>query len=234
METLTRYIHGKTKLFNDEDSGHSHEPSAKTPVDVNVALKIIGRRPYRRYERERVNMWGLVIDGVDLDGSDLSDTDFSYARLSNASLIGVNFRDACLAASCLRRAFLTDADARDCSFFAADLKYAYFLDAKLDRADLSGADLRYAMIGDGRPDPEGPASLKGTQMHKAKLKGAELKGLDLRNVVGLTQEQINSAIIDDATQLPAGLSHPKAKEIAKSPNKPVSQAGDDVSKDATN
>ena len=34
---------------------------------------------------------------------------------------------------------------------------------------------------------------------------ANLRGADLRNVEGLTKEQIESAIIDDTTKLPDGL-----------------------------
>ena len=72
----------------------------------------------------------------------------------------------------------------------ANLQNARFYWAHLEGADLGGADLDGAFL-DG-----------------AHLEGANLKGADLRSVKGLTQSQIDSAIVSERTKLPEGLNGP--------------------------
>jgi uncharacterized protein YjbI with pentapeptide repeats len=72
----------------------------------------------------------------------------------------------------------------------ADLAGASLRGAYLIGADLSGADLRRAdLIG-------------------ADLRGADLRGADLRDAVFLIQSQVDSAVGDATTRLPAALRHP--------------------------
>ena len=47
-----------------------------------------------------------------------------------------------------------------------------------------------------------------TDVTGACFQGADLRGVDLREVVGLTSEQIRDAIIDEQTQLPGYLKQP--------------------------
>jgi hypothetical protein len=47
-------------------------------------------------------------------------------------------------------------------------------------------------------------------LHGANFDGANLKGEDLSGAMGLTQEQIDSAIIDEHTILPDHLKKPQA------------------------
>lgn len=44
-----------------------------------------------------------------------------------------------------------------------------------------------------------------TDMTKAILIGADLRGVDLRQVKGLTREQLRTALVDAGTRLPLGL-----------------------------
>lgn len=77
--------------------------------------------------------------------------------------------------------------------------------ARLRGANLRGADLRGAyLIG---------ADLRGADLCRADLIGADLRGADLRGAdlgtaVFLTQFQVNAAIGDAATRLPAALTRP--------------------------
>lgn len=56
--------------------------------------------------------------------------------------------------------------------------------------------------GDTTPLQAGRAS---TNLTKAILIGADLRGVDLRQVQGLTWEQLRTAVIDPDTRLPLGL-----------------------------
>jgi uncharacterized protein YjbI with pentapeptide repeats len=67
--------------------------------------------------------------------------------------------------------------------------------AVLDRAVLTGAGLRWA-------------NLTAASLFEANLTGSGLDGLDLTNTVGLSQGQVDVAVGDARTRLPAGLTWP--------------------------
>jgi uncharacterized protein YjbI with pentapeptide repeats len=76
------------------------------------------------------------------------------------------------------------------SLIRADLREANFTDADLTQASLHGADLR-------------KANFTG-----AKLNQTHLESADLSEAVGLTQGQLDLAMANDQTKLPAGLRRP--------------------------
>ena len=92
----------------------------------------------------------------------------------------------------LRNALLQEADLHD-----ADLQQADLEGAKLSVADLMGADLRRANL-------KG-ADLWMADMKDANLQGSYLQGANLAEVTRLTQQQLDAAITDAKTILPAGL-----------------------------
>ncbi len=104
----------------------------------------------------------------------------------------VNFRDTLLLKADLRHATLIQADLR-----AAELVEANLTNARLEQADLTNANLM-------------DADLAGADLAHAKLDSADLTGANLALARNLTQEQINSAIGDPTTHLPAYLSMPSA------------------------
>jgi len=53
------------------------------------------------------------------------------------------------------------------------------------------------------------ADLSGATLAGAKLKLTDLSGVDLSKAIGLTQEQIESAVGDQGTKLPLGLHIPE-------------------------
>jgi uncharacterized protein YjbI with pentapeptide repeats len=92
----------------------------------------------------------------------------------------------------IRNASLQEADLHEANLQEADLEGAKFSVADLMRTNLSRANLRNADFW--------MADMKDTN-----LQGADLQGADLTDVTNLTQGQIDSAITNDTTVLPAGL-----------------------------
>jgi len=88
---------------------------------------------------------------------------------------------------------------------AADHRRAMLLGADLRRADLRGANLRgAALIGANLSGVDlGPADLTG-----ADLRGADLRGADLSGALWVRQGQLEAALGDLRTRLPADLHRP--------------------------
>jgi uncharacterized protein YjbI with pentapeptide repeats len=86
-----------------------------------------------------------------------------------------------------------------------NLRGAQLIGSKLSGTQLRGASLRGAcLVGADLTR----ADLRGADLIGADFRGADLSGADLRGSLFLTQAQINAAIGDTATRLPAGLTHP--------------------------
>lgn len=85
------------------------------------------------------------------------------------------------------------------SLWEAHLKGAKLIallkNVNLRGSDLEGADLR-------------GSDLEGADLEGAHLSKAHIEGVDLRDVAGLTQEQVNSALGNEETRLPEGLTPP--------------------------
>ena len=82
------------------------------------------------------------------------------------------------------KANLSGADLSDTLFGESD-----FLETNLSGAKLCSADLEWAF-------------LAGANLTDADLTGTNLKRADLTDVVGLTKEQVDSAVTDEWTTLP--------------------------------
>jgi hypothetical protein len=102
-----------------------------------------------------------------------------------------------------------------------DLRNAVFLGGNFTKVWFRGADLRYAGI--INPDCRGStfrfANLKGAVIHEktklaetdfyeAELEETSVAGVDLSETINLTQKQIDQALGDKITKLPAGLQRP--------------------------
>jgi uncharacterized protein YjbI with pentapeptide repeats len=95
---------------------------------------------------------------------------------------------------------MRNADARLANFQGVNLVLADLRGAILRRADFQEADLR-------------GADFQGADLWKADFQGADLRGEPLyeTNLMGaknLTQEQVNTACVNEHTQLPEGLRRP--------------------------
>jgi hypothetical protein len=84
----------------------------------------------------------------------------------------------------LNLAKLADADMRK-----VDFEEAHFIGADFRETDLRGVRLR-------------STELRGAKFHNADLRGACLCGADLTDAIGLTQQQLDTTYMDDATILP--------------------------------
>jgi len=90
----------------------------------------------------------------------------------------------------LKGAVMQQADLHDADLERADLSGARLSVTDLMRANLKGADLR-------------GADLWMSDMKDTILEGADLRGADLTEVTRLTQAQLDTAITDETTRLPA-------------------------------
>jgi hypothetical protein len=107
-----------------------------------------------------------------------------------AWLAGIDMRHARANFAKLEEAHLERAILQGADLYRAKLKGAHLLLAKLQEADLQGADLQ------------------GADLRGADLRGANLRKANLTKAKNLTQDQVNTACVDEDTELPEGLIRP--------------------------
>jgi DnaJ-domain-containing protein 1 len=137
------------------------------------------------------NTWRHENPGI---APDLNDLKVSIIERQFGRVYGgpINLSLAELCRAGLDQATLIEANLTGAVLIDADLS-----DARLEKADLRGADLRNAR-------------LSYAALNDARLEAAILCGADLRDARGLTQAQIDQAIGDRRTTLPANLVMPRA------------------------
>jgi uncharacterized protein YjbI with pentapeptide repeats len=155
-------------------------PSPKVPTDIQAVMTILGRRDTSKDRPDRI---------IELRESNLRDADLNGIELWGADLWKVNLREAQLWQAKLAGASLGRANLREASLWQADLEGAYLWKANLEGANLTEANLEQA-------------NLDGSNLKGANLQQTNLVNADLRNVVGLTRQQLSHAICDETTQLP--------------------------------
>lgn len=212
---------------NTEDRG---ETATKPDPDIQAILTIIGRRSqtYGHGEDEL-----LDLTGTDLRGADLSESHLEGAVLEKAHLEKADLWDGHLEETSLRGAHLEGTDLQNANLKGAeDLEIEQLRPARnwilaylpedlleelvdnqvvprnhnerLAKKDLSyynlaGMDLREAVF-------------YKFNLHGANFTGANLKGSDLSGALGLTQEQLAPAIMDDTTKRPDYLPKPATEK----------------------
>jgi uncharacterized protein YjbI with pentapeptide repeats len=139
----------------------------------------------------RANGEHAIFRQADLRSANLQKADLGNANLEEARLKGAELQGATLGSARLRRADLTLTRLQQADLAGADLCGARLPGAQLQKAvlvttKLRGSDLR-------------GSSLRGADLAGAVLQGADLRGADLRGAVGLTQQQVDSAITDGTT-----------------------------------
>jgi uncharacterized protein YjbI with pentapeptide repeats len=165
--------------------------------------------------------------GINLEGADLHEGIFD-----NSDLTSANLRQVSLARARMQRVFLNKADLQNADLSEASMRGARLAEANLKGADLSVAHLEGAVFTDANLEgaklynaflaPQGDSAtlairanftrvdfrhawLSGLDVEGARFDYAKLCGTDLTSVTNLTQKQIDSAIVDSDTKLPAGL-----------------------------
>lgn len=136
--------------------------------------------------------------------------DLTTQDLSNVVLRRADFSAANLERATLWRADLGEANLSGASMIAADLKEvvldgANLQDAILERARLFGARAHGCRLARAqlRLADLTKCDLTGSDLTDASLDRTDLSGAVLTGVVGLTRRQVESAIVDGHTQLPA-------------------------------
>ncbi len=164
------------------------DPSGKLETGVPVWLRHCPQ--VRVAEAATTELTGVDLEGADLEG----------AKLQAAILNEANLRSSVLRRAILKRAELERADLQ-----GADLTDANLTDADLMDANLTGAILTNAKLTDANLSG---AVLSAAEVTRSVLKGADLSGADLREVRGLTAEQLEAACVDSLTKLPEGFRLP--------------------------
>jgi uncharacterized protein YjbI with pentapeptide repeats len=155
----------------------------------------------------RIDLSGANLSGADLSKVDLSNADLSDANLSKANLCRANLSGAHFSETRLYKANLCGAILLNASLFGADLLGANLFGANLWEAKMISTNLREANLSKAslfNADLHG-VNLSGADLHEAFLVKAKLEKVNLSNVLNLTQEQLNTACVDDTTRLPDGL-----------------------------
>jgi uncharacterized protein YjbI with pentapeptide repeats len=136
--------------------------------------------------------------------------DFRGANLHHAVLIGTRGTD-----TVFTKAVLDEIYAPKVSLPRAQFDDAVLDSANLVSADLGGANFRHALLANANlqeanlqgADFNG-ADLSHARLDAADLRAARLHGANLATATGVTQAQLDTACIDEHTQLPSDLRRP--------------------------
>jgi uncharacterized protein YjbI with pentapeptide repeats len=214
MEVLTAFVREQAPaktLPPDKTSGEKETKESpherKLPSDIQAILTVIGRRTrtFENGESQSLDLHNTNLQGADLRGARLQGAFLKDTQLQNA-----NLRGARLQRTDLRDAQLQNADLWGTQLQGAHLWQAQLQGARLWGAQLQGADLRQAQLQDAflRQARLQGANLWSAQLQGVILRDAWLQGANLTAVETLTQDQINTACLDEHTQLPQGLTRP--------------------------
>ena len=178
-----------TELFTD-----TSEKDRKPRVDIQTVLTVIGRRKPSggRRNHQRLDLSNADLRNVDLSGCDLKKADLSGAKLNGARLDGANLEDASFYRADLEAANLSNAYLKGVCFIHTNLKNAQLPGTKLHRANLLMANMKGTLL----------KRQYFTVTHGKRPNKIYIDGADLSKAIGLSPEQIESAVIDETTKLP--------------------------------
>jgi hypothetical protein len=211
------------RTLGQEDERPDNDPKRKVAQARALSILLAMDAAHKRSPLKLVYELGLI------------EKDAPLISLSNASLRGANLDEVALCEASLRHADLRIAALSGANLRGSDLSAADLRGAQLSNANLSGADLTDANL--VPYDAQTPARLSihnlkdealwsekdlsktrlrttatrltNTNLQDAILSGAILANTDLTKVRGLTQDQINQALGNEATKLPRGLRRPR-------------------------
>ncbi len=166
---------------------------------------VLHRKNFARWDFSQQFFEVFDLVGFNLGGADLQKASLQQSNLMSANLYACNLTEADLisanlSGAKLNKADLTRAGLHRTQLIAAILVGADLAFANLSLANLQEADLAFANLS--------LANLQGADLRNATLTLANLAGANLDSALNVTQEQIVSALGDEATKLPEGLKHP--------------------------
>ncbi|MCW8102658.1 pentapeptide repeat-containing protein [Streptomyces tauricus] len=196
---------------------HADPLPLKPAADVQAALTALTRRESRTHvdRRERLDLNGLHLAGVQLNEADLTGANlsgatftgaylykatFTEANLNMATFAGAHLHKATFTEANLPRATFTEATLSGATFTEAYLRRATFTEALLHKAICTGANLREAIFTETHLVG---AAFTEANLREATFTEANLSATDLSSARRLTLGQIISAVPDEETKLPA-------------------------------
>lgn len=153
---------------------------------------------------DRAWLYNADMEAIDATGSSFVSAQLEGAHLEQAYLEGANFSDANM-----DRAYLEESTVKCTIFAGADLTQAKFDGAFIDRGDFRGAILKHASF---RGSYAKRTNFSGADVAGADFHNTILWGSDLTDVKNLAPGQLNAALGDAETKLPAGYAIPKCWE----------------------
>jgi hypothetical protein len=140
------------------------------------------------------------LQGVNFGGGNFDNANFTGANLQQTLFQRATFRNANLFLANLQKANLNEANMEGTNLTGANLQGATLHQVNLEHATLLFANLQETNLL--------LANLQGAYLANANIRHANLRGANLSTAVGLTQDQLNLACVDDATILPPSLYKP--------------------------
>ncbi|MBY8975316.1 pentapeptide repeat-containing protein [Rhodobacteraceae bacterium NNCM2] len=180
-------------------------------VDVQAAIRVIGRRRVQQIEIERKPIEGTALGTshhvfetgpelyhgfrLDLRNCCLRKADLSKANLNHAQLNGALLEGANLHEAKLKQAYMTGTRLDRANLHGADFERALLTEAKFERADLSWANFERASL---RTVKMVRANLTCTRFHSADLSYwicafSSMPGADFTEAKHLSQEAIEAS-----------------------------------------
>ena len=189
MEVLTAYVREnnwwKGRSYAEREGAYYQIymfAGVPIPTDVQAILSVLRRRNFKCEEPEQ---------RLDLSGASLLGGNIEGAKLIGAILIDADLRSANLGNVNLQNADLTSA--------IVDIATDFTPGTDLTGSNLRCANLQNANLGHAK---FGGANLCNANFKGSNLENADLRYTDLRYAIGLTQEQVGSAITDASPKLP--------------------------------
>ncbi len=218
METLCAYIRENAKSRLEADATHDMPAQYSSPrADIQMAVKILGRRGQERIELEaqrepayRLDLRGSDLAVVDFSGGKFGPVLFERANLQGAWLDNTSFKGADFSSANMTECWLEEAVLIKARFDETILNGAWMVGANLNGAALVGAELHKAKMRN--------ANLQGAELDSAKLDDTDvsdanmqlvwLRGVDCAGFNNLEQDQLDSAFGDATTKVPKGYTRP--------------------------
>jgi uncharacterized protein YjbI with pentapeptide repeats len=218
METLCAYIRENAQSRIEVEATDDSPPQYTAPrADIQMAIKIIGRRGVDRIKQEarldppyRLDLRGADLAIVDFSGGKFGPARMERTNLYSAWLDNTSFRGADFSSANMTEAWLEEADLQGARLEEAVLNGAWIIGANLQDVAMDGAELRNAKM--SKTNLLG-AELDGVYLDKTDISGANmqlvwLRGVDCRGFDNIVQDQIDSAFGDTTTTLPDGFTRP--------------------------
>ena len=169
--------------------------------EADLRYAVLDHARLARASLQQTDLQGANLNRSDLTGASLSSAVLSDATLLDSTLDGANLYKADLRNASLLRASLKQADLREANFENANLtlavlQEAYLTSTRFVNARLNQTDFSLAILTDAdlRKSDLSGADFRGAILRGADFSGANLQDANLVGAVGVTANQICSAV----------------------------------------